>query len=101
MSVYFITVFLVFLFCYWAQKYDYKTVDTTSTEKTIHTSSTKIFFIFVAIVLIFVAGFRYYVGTDYGGYYNNYKHFADEFFEFCHDCLRVCAVDADIDSILL
>lgn len=35
-----------------------------------HSSQAKLFFCIGALVLILVAGLRYYVGTDYGGYYH-------------------------------
>lgn len=81
MSIYYIVVFCVVLFCTWAQKYDYKIIDTTSTEKIKHTSSTKMFFVFAVIVLIFVAGFRYHVGADYGAYYRGCENYSNSFFK--------------------
>ena len=33
----------------------------------------------MAATLIFVSGFRYYVGTDYGGYFKGFGHYAASF----------------------
>jgi hypothetical protein len=43
------------------------------------TNTTKTFFVLAAVVLIFVAGFRYGVGTDYFAYWLGYKKYANEF----------------------
>lgn len=82
MATYLITLFLVFVFVYISQN---NIVHTTDNTKNIiiskKTQLTKLFFVLTAFVLIFVAGFRYYVGTDFGAYYGEYLRFANSFWE--------------------
>lgn len=81
MSVYFITIFLVLILCSLMQNYDYNVTTLESNGCVTHTSTTKFFCILIFAVLVFVAGFRYYVGTDYGNYFTLYKGYAETFFE--------------------
>ncbi len=66
MSVYFITIFIVFLFSFFALE-NKNTVSAEIISKKGQTEKLCLFL--VAITLIFVSGLRYYVGTDYGAYY--------------------------------
>lgn len=80
MSVYYITIFLVSLFCLLAKSYDYKTIQFDILNRNKHSQATMFFYIVAVCVLVFVAGFRYRVGTDFGGYYLSYDRYAKEFF---------------------
>lgn len=42
---------------------------------------TGFFVLIIAAILIFVAGFRFYVGSDFGAYYKNYDGNFDSFFQ--------------------
>lgn len=81
MLVYLATVVLVIVFTSHAQKLDGNSKMSLSTEKVNHTSQAKLFLLLNCSVLVCVAGLRYYVGTDYGGYYHYYWKYADELFE--------------------
>lgn len=81
MSVYYFTIFTVFIFGCLVYHFDYRTVSLDNKGAVKHTSLAAFFFFLVVAILIFVAGFRYYVGTDFGGYYLFYEKHANEFFE--------------------
>ncbi|MBR2883984.1 MAG: EpsG family protein [Clostridia bacterium] len=82
MTTYFIVIFLIIIFAYFAQKNIIKKAASIANEFVIiKPTMTKMFFIFIVGVLVFVAGFRYYVGTDYGAYYGQYLRFANSFWE--------------------
>ena len=72
MTVYYITIALVLLFGYLAEYYDSPQLVGEDRLSVQHTSETGFFYFLLAAVLIFVAGFRYRVGTDYGAYYYGY-----------------------------
>ena len=80
MIVYLITAFFLFVLTFFAQSKDCYSEKLTSSGKAVHTSGTKVFIILTVVSLVFVAGFRYYVGTDYGGYYKLYNQYADALF---------------------
>lgn len=75
MITYYITILLVVLFCTVAEYCDYKTIQYNTIEQNRHKQLTLFFFFLAGAVLIFVAGFRYYVGADYVNYFtsNAYK----------------------------
>lgn len=79
MITYYITILLVFGFLCIAQRNIVKSIGINNETVTKKTSVTTFFFVLVAIVLIFVAGFRYYVGSDYGGYFKGFGHYAASF----------------------
>lgn len=79
MSIYYITIILVSFFCFLAKTFDYKTVQVDILNRNKHSQATMIFYIVAVCVLVFVAGFRYRVGTDFGGYYLYYEKYANEF----------------------
>lgn len=82
MTVYYVTILLLILFGSLAQKNDYQMSDELSFGRIEHTRNAKWFFFLAAALLIFVAGFRYKVGTDFGSYYHEYKTvYANYFFE--------------------
>lgn len=81
MATYYITIFLVILFCAFAEYHDYKTVQLDVLNRHKHKQMTLVFFVLASAVLIFVAGFRYYVGADFINYFSHYKDNADAFFE--------------------
>lgn len=80
MIVYLITAFTIFILTYFAQSKDCYSEKLTSSGKVIHTSGAKLFIILTCAILVFVAGFRYYVGTDYGGYYKMFNQNTDDLF---------------------
>lgn len=85
MTTYYITLFFVLIFTALAQKHIAPSISPDGTL--IHAkknNTTKAFFIFAAIILIFVSGFRYAVGTDYFAYWGGYKSDANEFFDSLH-----------------
>ena len=76
MLVYYIVIFLVVLFSGIAEQLDYKpeSFDSNATQtlpnKTVsHTRNACYVFILSSLAMVLVAGLRYYVGADYGGYY--------------------------------
>ena len=75
MTTYYITILLVFGFLIMAQKSILK--DTGINNEIIYkkTPTTRLFFVLSAITLIFVAGFRYDVGSDYSNYYGSLNRF--------------------------
>ncbi len=81
MTTYYFTIFLVIVFCSFAEYFDYKIVQFNILKQNTHKQMTLIFYIFAAAVLIFVAGFRYYVGADYVNYYNTNAYKASVFIE--------------------
>lgn len=70
MNVYYITVFIVIVFCVLAQQNDIKSVTTDFGGKYRHSKRTMYYYLVVAGILIFVAGMRYAVGTDFFAYYS-------------------------------
>ena len=81
MTVYYITFLAVFVLSYMAQNYNYATPNLNIKDNYEHAFISKILIILVAGILIFVAGFRYNVGTDFLGYYISTQRYSNEFFE--------------------
>ncbi len=81
MGVYYITLFIVFIFTVLAKAYDYKFVQYNSLGRVKHTQLTMAIFLFAVCTLIFVAGFRYNVGSDFKNYYIGYVQSSKLFFE--------------------
>ena len=81
MTTYYVTIVLVALFCSFAVYYDYKIEQFNSLKQYNHPKMTLVFYILAVSVLIFVAGFRYYVGADYGNYFNSTENKDDVFFD--------------------
>ncbi len=81
MTTYYITLLLVFTFLCMAQKSTIKSIDANNETIIQKTTVTKFFFVLTAITLIFVAGLRYKVGSDYSAYYKGFDRFAEEFWE--------------------
>lgn len=79
MTVYYVTLLLVAIFSLIAQSELIKSNYDVNKEK--HASNSIILFFITASVLVFVAGFRYYVGTDFGGYYLYGQNYADTLIE--------------------
>ena len=79
MTVYYITILLVFVFLSIAQNSMIKSVKLNNETIIKKTKTTKTFFVLAAAVLIFVAGFRYFVGADYGSYYRGFEGYASDF----------------------
>lgn len=74
MTVYFfVALFTIVLFGY-AEYLDNHEINTVNGH-IYHSKNSKVLFIAGALVLIFVAGLRYYVGTDYSGYYVGYPQY--------------------------
>ena len=81
MTTYFVTIFLVIIFCALAVQFDYQTVEKDVLNRNKHKQAALIFYVLAAAVLIFVAGFRYYVGADFANYFKTYEYRASIFFE--------------------
>ena len=79
MLCYYITILLVFVFLCVAQNSIVESTGLDNETISNKTHVTKTFFILVAATLIFVSGFRYYVGTDYSGYLKGFERFASTF----------------------
>ena len=69
MTIYYITVLLVFVFLCIAQSNIVKSTDVNNKTVINKTATTNVFLGLATAVLIFVSGFRYFVGTDFGAYY--------------------------------
>lgn len=83
MTTYFVVILTVMIFCYLAQKSLVKEkISNSGTVLENKKTDMKIFLFIVIAVLVFVAGFRYYVGTDYGGYILIYQDNAKTDFSF-------------------
>ena len=76
MKVYIITVLLTILFSGLAQSVDQPRLSVRNELQIVHTQTANALFFLTIAVLVFVGGFRYYVGTDYGAYYYGYKEYA-------------------------
>lgn len=82
MTVYYVVLILIILFCGIAKRYDMVFDGKISVRSTYNHSKIALqLFVLSIAILIFVAGFRYYVGTDFGGYYNGYQRYANEFMD--------------------
>lgn len=79
MTTYYITLLLVFVFLCIAQGNMLKSTGLNNETVYEKTNITKTFFIVVSAILIFVAGCRYCVGTDYGSYLRGFEKYAAEF----------------------
>lgn len=76
MLFYIIVVSIALFFGAWAASYDKPTEIKNRIGAFRHSRSSKALFTIAALVLIFVAGLRYYVGTDFGAYYRHYRKYA-------------------------
>ena len=75
MTVYYLTIVLVCLLCYYAEDLDWPEIDEINKIRIRHTSNTGIIYACVIGLLIFVAGLRYKVGMDYSAYYKNFENY--------------------------
>ncbi len=66
MSAYYLTIFAVLVFSFLAVIDDRFEKENTLKKKSL---AQKVWLLLVVLILICVSGLRYYVGTDYGGYY--------------------------------
>lgn len=85
MNVYFLTLFLLVIFGFLAQNYDYFGSGKLSVGIVKHTNNTKYLFVLLSLVLILVAGLRYRVGTDYPAYYKGFLSYAEDFWNSLKD----------------
>lgn len=81
MTVYYVTCFTVFVILLLSQRCDKHYERDLKFHMVSHSQSTTILFMMALLVLVFVAGFRYAVGTDYFAYYKNYETYAAEFYD--------------------
>lgn len=81
MVTYYVTLLLVFVCVLIAQNTITPQILENDTQTLIKNTSTKIFFIFAAIILILIAGLRYDVGTDYLNYLVRYEVYAAKFLD--------------------
>lgn len=80
MTTYYITILIVSIFALIAQNNIIKSTSINDNKVTMpKPPMTKMFFVIASAVLIFVAGFRYYVGTDYGSYYFGFSDYVSRF----------------------
>ncbi len=75
MAAYYVTWFFVAFFSSLAWATDYPHSCELCTGKVRHSLTAKIFLLFTGAVLIFVAGCRYYIGSDYFSYYADYNSY--------------------------
>lgn len=78
MKVYWITWITVILLAGLAQSSDYRYSSQLTVNRIVHRRGAKTAYFLAGCVLIFVAGFRYYVGTDFGGYYHAFLSYAND-----------------------
>lgn len=79
MAVYFITVSLVIILSGLAQSVDRPYQSNYDGLQVVHTQSARFFLFLTTAILVFVSGFRFRVGTDYGAYYYGYLSYAQDF----------------------
>lgn len=81
MKVYWITWITVIFLAWLAQSNDYIYPPQLTENRIEHSPSARTAYFLAAGVLIFVAGFRYRVGTDFGAYYFNFMDYANDFWD--------------------
>ena len=81
MLFYIIVISVALFFGAWAASYDKPTEIKNKIGAYKHSQSSKALYTIAALVLIFVAGLRYYVGTDFGAYYRHFRKYADSLWE--------------------
>lgn len=64
-----------------SQRFDYAEEVRLPSGTIQHSKGSRILFLLASVLLICVAGFRYYVGTDFGAYYAHYDEYADSLLE--------------------
>ena len=77
MKVYYFTIFVVVFFSWMAQSTDHPFRSRHNELKIRHSRITSLFFFFVILTLVLVAGLRYKVGVDYSAYYKSINVYAD------------------------
>lgn len=79
MKVYLLTYFLVLFFGELAREYSLRQAGNGIVEgRAFHSPDVRRCFVVASLILIFVAGCRYEVGADYGGYYYGYWNYAGD-----------------------
>ena len=81
MLFYIIVASIAISFSAWAASVDDPIMLPNRVGAVKHNRACKSLFFISAMVLILVAGLRYYVGTDFGGYYRRYGKYADELWD--------------------
>lgn len=81
MFVYLSTWFSVMLFGHYSEKYDFRPTNALTDKRIHHSKNANTFFSISVLILILVAGLRYYVGADYYAYYGWYSDYASSFIE--------------------
>lgn len=81
MTTFFITWFSIFVLAFFIKRLDFSFENNISYSKIDHTYAAKGLFFLGCCILIFVAGCRYNVGSDYYAYYGWYQSYAESFFE--------------------
>lgn len=77
MLVYFAVLISVYILTSQAEASDFLIKSNLEESEVAHTPTSKFLFILASLVLIIVAGLRYWVGTDYGSYYVGYMNWAN------------------------
>lgn len=78
MNTLWITLIVVVVLAWLAKSQDLQFEGGITTQRIHHSNKTKFFFILIVLVLIFVAGCRYYVGSDFRAYYHDYVTYINE-----------------------
>ena len=81
MTTYFITWLAVFTLAATARRHDYLYDDELSYGRIKHTAQSNMFSSLACMILIFVAGCMYYIGSDYYAYYGWYQSYAESLSE--------------------
>lgn len=78
MNTLWITLIVVVVLAWLAKSQDLQFEGGITTQRIHHSNKTKFFFILIVLILIFVAGCRYYVGSDFRAYYKGYETLINE-----------------------
>lgn len=73
MNVYWIVWISIIILAVFIRQGDYACSGELTASRCVHTKAAKICFVIAGILLVMIAGCRYYVGTDFGAYYRQYR----------------------------
>jgi len=77
MLIYWIVWISIIVLAFACQKSELQQAPCLTTSGFQHNKTTRFVFVLAALLLILIAGCRYYVGTDFGGYYRGYWTYLD------------------------
>ena len=78
MNTLWITLIVVFFLASFAKAQDFQFENGLTVHRVRHDNRTRLLFCIIVIVFVFVAGCRYYVGSDFGAYYHDYRKYIGE-----------------------